>query len=159
MPRMYLIASIAWRLPITPPIAPDNTSLFAGRYGILRRRILEYAAIAGTFSRHIGHELTLEPDDSGMGERFLCHNAGIVDEELCREIICAVNYEIIVLDKIHDVFAGDESPVGIDLDIRIDRPHSFLCRLYLRLAHISGSMNDLPLKVGQVYLICVCNAR
>ena len=93
-----------------------------------------------------------------MGERFLCHNAGIVDEELCRKIICAVNYEIIVLDKIHDVFSGDESPVGIDLDSRIDRLHSFLCRLYLRLAHISGSMNDLPLKIGQVYLICVCNA-
>ena len=93
-----------------------------------------------------------------MGERLLRHNTGIVDEELCRKVVCAVNDEIIVLDKVHDVFAGDESPVGVDLDIRIDCLHGFLGGLYLCLAHISGGMNDLPLEIGQVYFVCICNA-
>ena len=93
-----------------------------------------------------------------MGERLLRHNAGVIDEKLCRKIIGAVDHEIIVFHEIHDILAGDECPIRIDLDIRIDCFHGLLSGLYLCLAHICGCVDDLALEVGKVYFVSICNA-
>ena len=43
---------------------PDNTSLFAGWYCVLRRRIFEYTSVARTFSWYVGHQLSFKTDNT-----------------------------------------------------------------------------------------------
>ena len=62
-----------------------------------------------------------------MTKRFSCHNTGIIDQKFCREIICSVDDKVIILNDIHDIFGCDEFTISINLDIRIDRLHGFLC--------------------------------
>ena len=136
----------------------DDTSLFTGRYGILWRRIFEYTSVTWSFSRNIGHKLSLETKDSCVREWFLCHNAGIIDQEFRRKIIGSVNNEIIILDQIHDCFRIYESLISLYCYIRVDGFHGFFRRKYFSFTDIFRCMNDLTLKIGKVYLICICNS-
>ena len=136
----------------------DDASLLTGRYGILWRRIFEYTSVTWSFSRNIGHKLSLETKDSCVREWFLCHNTGIVDQEFCREIVGSVNDEIIILDQIHDRFRIYESLVSFYCHIRVDGFHRFFCRKNLWFSHILCCMDNLSLQIGKIYFICVCNS-
>ncbi len=103
----------------------DDSGLLAGRNGVLRGHFLEYAAVAGPLVRNDGHELALEADDSRVGERFVCHDAGVVDQEFRGEIIGSVDDKIVVPDNVQDVAAGDEVMIGLDLDVRVDGVSAF----------------------------------
>ena len=103
----------------------DNTSLFAGWYCVLRRRIFEYTSVAWTFSWYVGHQLSFKTDNTCMRKRFLCHNAGIVDQEFCREVVCSINDKIIIFDNIHDIFGSNKFTICIDFYIRVDGLHGF----------------------------------
>ena len=90
-----------------------------------------------------------------MGEWLLCHDTCIIDQEFCRKIICSVDDEIVIPDDIHDVFGCDEFTICINFYIRVDCLHRFFCRFYFRLTKICRCMDDLSLKIGKIYLICI----
>ena len=80
-----------------------------------------------------------------MAERFLCHNAGVIDQKFRREVIGSVNDEVIVCDQIHDIFTGHKLTVGFYRNVRVHRMDGLLGRFYFCLAHIRGTMDDLSL--------------
>ena len=109
--------------------AADGTQyarFFARRHGPGRRHSVKDAAVARTFSRHIGQGLATKADDTGMGKGMAAQYAGIVDEELGREIIRRVDNEIVVLvvDDLGQRLGIDPFIVGNDMDIGIE---SFQC--------------------------------
>ena len=93
-----------------------------------------------------------------MKKWLFCHYASVIDQELCWEVVCSINDEIIVLNQFHDIFTGNECVVCNDLNIRIHGFHGFLCRFYLRLSNIFGCVDDLPLQVGQIHFIRIDNS-
>ena len=92
-----------------------------------------------------------------MGEGFLRHHASVIDQELRREIVGAVDNKIVILDEVEDVVAGDEGMVSNDLYIGVHRFHSFFCGLYLGLAHVGRSMDNLTLQIRKVHHVGVGN--
>ena len=136
----------------------NHARLLAGRHGIFRRRFLEHAAVAGALARNVRHELSLKTDDSRMGERLLRHHAGVVDEELRREIVRAIDDEIVILDEVEDVVAGDEGVVRNHLHVGIHRFHRLFRGLHLGLAHILRSVDNLALQIGKVDHVGISNA-
>ena len=101
--------------------------------------------------------LTLKAQYASMRERFACHHTGIVDKELYREIVCTVNNEIVILDDVESIVRHQELTNGIHLDIGIDGKHLVACRLHLGMTHITGEMNHLALKIGEIYHITIHN--
>jgi len=95
----------------------NDARLLAGRHSVFRRGFLEYAAVAGPLARNVRHELPLEADNARMGEGLLCHHASVIDQELRREIVGAVDNKIVILDEVEDVVASDEGMVSKDLYI------------------------------------------
>lgn len=89
---------------------------------------------------------------------FFRHNAGVVYQELRREVICAVDDEIVVLDDVEDILAVDECAVGVDSHIRIYGFHGFLCGLHLCLADVGSGVYHLALEVGEIHLVRVSDA-
>lgn len=57
---------------------------------------VEDAAVASTLIRDHRCRLAVEPQYSSMGKWFPQKDAGIVDQELCWEIVCTINDKIIV---------------------------------------------------------------
>ena len=92
-----------------------------------------------------------------MGEWLSCHNAGIIDQKFCREVIGTVNDEIIILDQIHNVCGIYKCAICLDGNIRVDRFHCLRSGFHLCLAHIIGGVDDLSLQVGKIYLIGINN--
>ena len=93
-----------------------------------------------------------------MGKGLLCHDAGIVYQELRGEIVCPVKYEIVVFDKIENILACNECVVGIYRNIGIYSFHCFLCGLNFRLSDIGGGVYDLSLEIGKIDLVRVSYA-
>ena len=137
----------------------NNACLLTGRHGIFRRGFLEDAAVAGALARNVRHELTLEADNARVRERLFGHDACIVDEELSREIIGSIDDEIVILDEVHDVFAGDEGVVRNHLHIRVHGFHRFLGGLHFGLAHILCGVDNLALQIGEVNDIGISNTN
>ena len=94
-----------------------------------------------------------------MRKWFLCHNAGIIDQEFCRKIVGSINDKVIIFDQIHDCLGIYESLVSFNCHIRVDGFHGFFCGKYLWFADVFCCVDDLTLKIGKVYLICICNSN
>ena len=71
--------------------------LATGRYGSCWRWLLEEATVAGG-AWQVGKGLTLEAEDAAMGEWLAEAHTGVIDEELHREVVGAINDEIPWLD-------------------------------------------------------------
>ena len=93
-----------------------------------------------------------------MAEGLFCHDAGIVDEELCREVVSAVNDKIVVLDEVQNVGGIHEHPVGVHGYVRVHLFDGLLGGLHFGLVHVLGGVDDLPLQVGQIHHIRIGNA-
>ena len=85
-----------------------------------------------------------------MGEGLLRHNAGVIDEELRREIIGTVDDEIVILDEVKNVLTRHEGVVRNHFHVGVHRFHRLFRRLHFGLAHIGCSVNDLALQIGKV---------
>ena len=75
----------------------QDSSLATGRNSACWRWLLEEATVAGG-AWQVGKCLTLEAEDAAMRECLAQSHTGIIDEELCREVVGAINDEIPWLD-------------------------------------------------------------
>ena len=107
---------------------------------------LEQASVAGC-AREMGERLSFEAQDASMGEWFASFYAGIVDEELHREVVGAVDDEVVVADDVKRIVGHQELTVGVDLHVGVNGEHLCFCRLDLWHSHIGSEMNHLPLEV------------
>ena len=79
------------------------------------------------------------------------------EREMVRKYYSITMAGIVVLDDIEDILAVNECAVGVDLNVRIYSLHGLLCGLHLSLADISGGVYHLPLEVGEIHLVSVCD--
>ena len=93
-----------------------------------------------------------------MRERLLRHDAGIINQELRRKIVGAVNDKIVILDNVENVFARYESVISNYVHIRVHRFDRFFGRLNLGLTHILRVMYYLTLQIRKIDCVGIGNA-
>src|SRR5581483_8267721 len=74
-------------------------------------------------------------------------HAAVVEQELRREVIGAINYEIVLTDQVRSVFAGEAVCVAPDVNIRVQRAHAIGCQFCFRLADIRERIHCLTVQV------------
>ena len=79
-----------------------------------------------------------------MGEGLVLEMAGVVDKKLGREVVRAVNDEIVGPYEVADVRRGEERAVRNDVHVRIDGPHLLRGGHDLLLANVRQSRKPLP---------------
>ena len=72
-----------------------------------------------------------------------------------REVVCSVKNEIVIFDQIHDVAGIYKGMICIYSNVRVDCFHGLSRRLYLQFADICSCVDNLSLKIGKIYLICI----
>ena len=85
-----------------------------------------------------------------MAIRFFLKDTGIIDEKFRREIICAIDDEIIVLiaNNIPDICGMDHLIICVNRNVRIHLMDSLLSGQNFRFADIFRLMDDLSLQIG-----------
>ncbi len=90
-----------------------------------------------------------------MDQRFICEEAGIVDQKLGGEIIHTVDNDIVVVENLERVASGESLFVHRDGHIGVQRLDFFFAREHLGASHIGSMMQHLALQVGQIHHIAV----
>ena len=150
MPVISLIASVAWITPMTPgstPSTPPSAQL-GTRPG--RRRLRIQAAVARAVLRREHRRLPFEPEDAAVGVRLAEQHARVVGQIARREVVGAVEDDVVGLEQLQRVLRRQRRLVGLDLDVRIDRVQPILRRRELRAADVRRAVDDLPLQVAEV---------
>src|SRR6185503_17191523 len=93
--------------------------------------------------------LPLEAEDRAVDVRFLEEDAGVVGEIARREIIGAIDDDVVRADDIESVLAGDAGVMDDDFDVGIELVDCFLRRFCFRTADVFGGVKDLALEVGE----------
>ena len=83
-----------------------------------------------------------------MGEGHVRERAGVVDEIAGREVVAAVDHEVVVGDKVLDVGRIDARLVLLDIDVRVHLLDELRRRIHLLATDVVVSMDDLSLEVG-----------
>ena len=90
-----------------------------------------------------------------MNQRFVGKEAGIVDQEFGREVVDAVDDDIVFAENLERISRGQTLLVGLHDDVGIQRRDLFLPGDDLRTADIGRVVQDLPLQIRQVHHIAV----
>src|SRR5205814_5854161 len=76
-------------------------------------------AIARTVARIEDRDLPLEAEDRAEDVRLAEDRAGVVDEIACREVVGAVEDDVVVAKDVERVVGGQDDVVCDHLDVRI----------------------------------------
>ena len=98
----------------------------------------------------MSERLSLKTQYAAMTERLACHDTSIVDEKFHREIICSIDYEVILPYNIQSIVCHEQVLHGVHLHVRVDGEHLLLCRQHLGYAYIFCKMDYLTLQVAEV---------
>ena len=82
-----------------------------------------------------------------MTEGLAAMYAGVVYEEFCEKVIRAVDDKIVTGDHFCDVFAVYVFVICDDFNVGIECLDGLCGGLHLRLAHVIGGVDYLPLQV------------
>ena len=81
---------------------------------------------------------------------MLEQHAGVVDQVARGEVVGAVDHDVVVLEDVEGVLAGERDFVLDDLHVRIDVQHVLAGGVELLAADVLGAVNDLALQVGEI---------
>jgi hypothetical protein len=83
----------------------------------------------------------------------------VVDHVAGREVVGAVDDQVVALEDLHHVVVVEALLVQHDLDVRIGLGDRLLGRLRLRLPDVGLAVDDLALQVGLVHLVELRDAQ
>ena len=130
--------------PSTPPSAQLGTS--PGR-----RRLRIQAAVARTVLRREHRRLSLEAEDAAVDVRLPEQHARVVDEIARREIVGAVDDDVVRLEELRARSPTTAPSRSVSTStFGIDRREPILRRRELRPADVGRAVQDLPLQVAEV---------
>ena len=92
--------------------------------------------------------LAFETKDRAVNIGLTEQHAGVVSQVARRKIVRPVHDDVVRLDDIEGVLAGEPCVVEDDLDAGIDAVDGFLGRLRLGPAHIGVGVKNLALEIG-----------
>src|SRR5208282_3697215 len=140
----------------------ENAGLLATRDEIGRRRGGEEAAVAGVLAREIGLEggkLAVEAEEGRRDERDAREIASVVHEVARREIVAAVDHEVVSGDERHHVLRLEPRLFGDDADLGIEGRERSRGTLDLGTADPVARMHDLALEIAELDLVIVDDAE
>ena len=100
MPVTSLTASVAMTDPMLAHTAPEDAAHGARRHGIRRRLVREDAGVARPLARPPHRDLAVEAVDRPPHVRHAEPGAGVADEVAGREVVGAVEHEVVVGDHV-----------------------------------------------------------
>ena len=130
----------------------EHAALGARRHHAGRRGLGVEAAVAGR-PPCVGPEdrrLAVEAVDRAPHVGLAEEDGGVVDQVAGREVVRAVDDEVVRLEDLEDVGRVEPLLVQDDLDERVDLLDRLLGRLGLRLPDVGLAVDDLALQVGLV---------
>ena len=124
-----------------------------------RRRFGIEAAIA----RAIGHAenrcLPFETEYGAVNIGLAKQNAGVIHKIASRKIVRAIDDDVVVLEQLERIRAGQSRFDGLDLNVRIKIRKPRAGCLALGLAHVAGAKRNLPLKIGEIHDVEINEAQ
>ena len=117
----------------------------------------KHAAVAGRAGQN-GHHVARVLVDGSVNEWLSRFHAGIVDKIFDVERIRGIDHDVVVGNNGGGITAVETRRNGRHFHIRIQCCDFFLGRQGFRSADIVGGVNDLPLKIGEVYGVEIGNA-
>ena len=146
-----------------PGDGAEDSDLLAARDQPGRRRLGEQAAVAGVIvpvlPRPEGRDLALEAQQGAGDQRFACEKAGVVEQIAGREIVRAVDDDVVIRDQPFGVGRGQPLLDPDDRDFRIDGGQALRRAVHLGLPDPAGRVDDLALQVRQVDYVVVDHAQ
>ena len=97
--------------------------------------------------------LPLKAEDASMRKRLSGHDTSIIYEELHREIIRPIDYEIILFNDVKGIVGTQELLVCVYFHIRIDQLYLFAGRIHFGPVCIGSKVDNLTLQVTDIYHI------
>ncbi len=94
--------------------------------------------------------MAFETEDAAIDIWLVKENAGVIDQIAGREIVCAINDDVVFLKNIHHVFARELRAIGGDFHIGVDGRNTVFGGFDFGASHILGPKGHLPLKVGEI---------
>ena len=92
--------------------------------------------------------------DDGLGEL----ERGVVDEVAGREVVGAVDHDVVAREDLEHVRARQPRAMLVDLDVGVEPRERLLGAIDLRLAEAIGAVKDLALQVRRVDDIVIDDA-
>ena len=99
----------------------EDAALGAARGHVDRRRLGEEAAVAGAVVRLEHRHLALEPEDRGVDDRDVVLHARVVEQVPGREVVRAVDDQVVARQDAVDVRGGEALVVRHHLDVGVQR--------------------------------------
>ena len=93
-----------------------------------------------------------------MDDRDAELHAGVVEQVARREVVGAVDDDVVAGDDVEDVVGGQPGVVRDDVDVGVQRDDRLLRRVDLAVADAVEVVEDLALQVGGVDLVHVDDA-
>ena len=150
MPVISLIASVtmiepidAQSTPSTPPSAHDGHHAGGRRLGV------EVAVLRAVLGPEHG-DLALEAVDRAPDVRLAEQHRGVVDQVAGREVVGAVDDEVVAGEDLEHVVVVEPRVVHDHVHVRVDLEHRVARRLGLRPADVALAVDDLALQVRLV---------
>src|SRR5690242_8835938 len=128
----------------------EHAAFGAARNEPGRRRLGEETAIARSLLESEDRCLSLETEDRPVDVGLAQQYARVVREIARREVIGAVDDDVVVANDVERVLGGETRLVGLDVDVRIHVANTLSRRLELGTADVFRAMQHLPLQVRNV---------
>src|SRR5262249_17307871 len=127
---------------------PQHARLGAGRGQLRRGRLGDEAAGARTLVGGGHRGLALEAEDRAVHHGDPLQQGGVVDQVPGREVVGAVDDQVVAVDDLEDVVGPEAYVVGDDVHVRVQGRQRLLGRVDLPLAHPVDVVEDLALEIG-----------
>ena len=126
----------------------EHAAFGAARHHPGRRRFGIEAAIARPAqARRKNRALAFKPEDRAVDVRLVEEDTNIVGEIAGREIVGAVDDDIVVFDDLDGVVAAEHGVVKDDMDVGIDILDAIARAIELLASHVLRAVQDLALEI------------
>lgn len=130
--------------------AEDAAFSAAGNHAGWRGFGIEAAVTRSAEVRCEDAGLAIESENGTVDVGFLEENAGVVGEITSREIVGAVDDDVVLADDVEGVFAGEPGVMDDDFAGRVDAENGFLGGVGLGTSDVGSGVYDLALEIGEI---------
>src|SRR5437588_2936236 len=137
----------------------EHSAFGARRDEAGRRRLWIKATVARAPRGPENARLPLEAKDRAVDVRLAREHARVVDQIACREVVCAVNDNVVIAYEFQRIVARQTRLVSLYLHVRVDVAQTVARRLDLGPPNVLRAVHDLSLQVRRVNHVEVNDAE
>src|SRR5438034_1237029 len=84
-------------------------------------------------------------------------NAHVARKVTCRQIIRAIDYDVVIANQLDGVASAQSCRVGLDQDRGVDGKQAGARRIGFSAANVARSMQELPVKIAEINRVLIHN--